>query len=142
MDLVVDANILFAVLIKAGKTEEIIFLGDLHIFAPKFIFEEFEKYKELIIEKTQRTGDEFYKLVDILKKKIQTIPNEETEPFMEEAKQISPDANDADYFALALKLKCAIWSNDKKLKEQETVRIYSTEELMRELILRNAEKKV
>ena len=33
------------------------------------------------------------------------------------------------YFALALKLNCAIWSNDKKLKEQNKIQVCSTHEL-------------
>jgi len=47
-----------------------------------------------------------------------------------EAKKLSPDPDDAAYFALALKLGIPIWSNDKKLTGQKQVRIYSTEELM------------
>ncbi len=43
MDLVIDANILFSVLIRKGKTEELLFEDDLHLFAPEFIFEEFRK---------------------------------------------------------------------------------------------------
>ena len=35
MDLVIDANILFSVLIKKGKTEEIIFKDTIHLFAPR-----------------------------------------------------------------------------------------------------------
>ena len=46
-------------------------------------------------------------------------------------KKISPDINDTEYFALALKLKCSIWSNDKKLKKQNKVKVYSTEEIVR-----------
>ena len=48
---------------------------------------------------------------------------------MKEAEEISPDEKDILYFALALKLKCGIWSNDKRLKQQDQVRIYSTAEL-------------
>jgi predicted nucleic acid-binding protein len=40
-----------------------------------------------------------------------------------------PDENDLEYFALALKLRYAIWSQDKTLKQQQIIRIYSTEEL-------------
>jgi predicted nucleic acid-binding protein len=36
---------------------------------------------------------------------------------MERAREICPDENDGDYFAVALELNCAIWSNDKKLKD-------------------------
>ena len=46
------------------------------------------------------------------------------------AKRISPDLDDAPYFALALKQKCALWSNDKKLQEQSAVKVYTTEEIM------------
>lgn len=42
MDLVVDANILFSVLIKKGKTEELLFKDTIHLFAPEFLFDEFE----------------------------------------------------------------------------------------------------
>jgi len=46
MDLIVDANVLFAALIKEGITEELFFVEQLHLYAPEFIFIEFEKYKE------------------------------------------------------------------------------------------------
>lgn len=131
MDLVIDANILFSILIRKGKTEEILFSEDLHIFAPEFLFEEFNKYTDLVMEKTGRSKQEFEGLVRIIKKRIKTIPNEETEKYIEKAKKISPDKNDADYFALALKLKCPIWSNDKELKKQEKVTVYSTEDLIK-----------
>ena len=131
MDLVIDANILFSVLIKKGKTEEIIFEEDLHLFTPEFIFEEFTKYEELIREKTERDEGEFERLMDILKKRIKTICNEETEMYIKKAKEISPDEKDADYIALALKLRCAIWSNDKELKKQKEALVYSTEDLVK-----------
>ena len=131
MDLVIDANVLFSVLIKKGKTEEILFEEDFHIFAPEFIFEEFEKYTNFILNKTERSKEEFDEIVHILKKKIKTIPNEETDKFVYEAKKICPDEKDIDYFALALKMKCPIWSNDKILKKQNSIRVYSTDDLIR-----------
>ena len=129
MKLVVDANVLFAVLIKEGKNEDLIFNHNFEIFAPNFLFEEFKKYKAFLLKKTEREESDFNKLLDILKKRIKTILDEDIK-LLEEAKQISPDLNDVDYFALALKLNCPIWSNDKKLKEQNRVRIYSTEDLV------------
>ena len=41
MEVVIDANILFSILIKTGKAEEILFDDDLTVYAPEFIFEEF-----------------------------------------------------------------------------------------------------
>ncbi|MBI4895257.1 MAG: hypothetical protein HY831_02060 [Candidatus Aenigmarchaeota archaeon] len=49
---------------------------------------------------------------------------------MEEVEKIFPDHNDIKYFALALKLNCGIWTNEKILKEQNKIPIYSTEELI------------
>lgn len=131
MDLVIDANILFSVLIKKGKTEELVFEETIHLFAPEFIFEEFSKYKEFILGKTERNDKEFNKLMDLLKKRIKNVPNEETKQYLSKAEKISPDKKDSDYLALALKMKCAVWSNDKELKKQKEILIYSTEDLMK-----------
>ena len=116
MDVVVDANVLFSILIKSGKTEEIMLEPDLQLLCPEFLFVEFEKYKAEIIEKTKRTDKEYDKVFEVIKARIKTIPNEETEKYMGEAGRICPDMKDVDYFALALKMKCSIWSNDKILK--------------------------
>lgn len=107
------------------------FEPSLHLFAPEFIFEEFNKYKDLITKKTGRSENEFIKLIEILKKRIKTIPNEETEKFIGRAKEICPDKKDVDYFAIAMKLNCALWSNDKELKNQNIIPVYSTSELLK-----------
>lgn len=135
MDLIIDANILFSILIQQGKNEEILFLESIHVFAPEFLFEEFDKYKKLILEKTKRHENDFEEFLLILKKKIKIIPNEETEKYIEEARITCPDKNDIDYFALALKFNCGIWSNDKNLKKQNKIKIYSTEDLIKDLNL-------
>ena len=44
---------------------------------------------------------------------ITIIPLEEFSRYLDEAEKISPDPDDIIYFALALKLKCGLWSNDK-----------------------------
>ncbi|MBI4139691.1 hypothetical protein HY483_01890 [Candidatus Woesearchaeota archaeon] len=129
MDIVIDANILFAILIKSGDTEQLLYQEDLRIYAPEFLFEEFLKYKNLIIQKTQRTEKEFKDILETIKKKIILVPNEETNIFIKEAEKISPDKKDTDYFAIALKLHCPLWSNDKQLKNQDTIKIYTTAEI-------------
>jgi len=50
---------------------------------------------------------------------------------MKEADNLSPDIKDSQYFALAMKFNCSIWSNDKKLKEQDIINIYSTSDLLK-----------
>lgn len=131
MDLVIDANIMFAVLIKKSITSELIFRNDLHLYAPEYIMVEFEKYREVIKEKTERTDENFDALMELLERKIMLIPFEEIKPFVKRAEQFTPDKKDVPYLALALKMNIAVWSNDKPLKEkQNIVRIYSTKEIM------------
>ncbi|MFH0874951.1 MAG: PIN domain-containing protein [archaeon] len=130
MDLVIDANILFAALIKNSGTSDIIFKHKL--YAPEFIFEEFKKYKDELREKTKRTEEDFNELFDIFERTVILIPKEEIEPFLIKAKNISPDLKDIPYIALALKLKYAVWSNDKQLKnKQKEVTVFSTEDIIR-----------
>lgn len=60
----------------------------------------------------------FDEFLDMLKDRIEIIPNEEFGNFMSEAARLSPDPDDAPYFALALKFDCPIWSRDMRLKRQ------------------------
>jgi predicted nucleic acid-binding protein len=131
MDLVVDANILFAALIKESVTSELMLHEDMHLYAPEFLLKEFEKYKKLIRKKTNRSEDEFKIAFDVFERRIVLVPYEEIKPFIKKAKKISPDPKDVAYIALALKLHIGIWSNDRKLKtDQNEVTVYSTEDLL------------
>lgn len=130
MDLVIDSNILFAALLKDSETSDVLFKHTL--YAPEFIFEEFRKYKEYLKGKTKRTEGEFNELFDLFGRKVILIPREEIEPFIDKAKKISPDEKDVPYLALALKLRSGLWSNDRDLKEKQSlVQVYSTEDLIR-----------
>ena len=130
MDIVVDANVLFAALIKESFSYHLLFSDTFHLFTPEYIFTEFENHKEELLDKTERTEEEFYRVLEILKRRIVLVPLEELNEYVKEAKNITPDPDDMAYFALALKLKCPIWSNDKKLKEQNIIKIYHTHELV------------
>ena len=130
MDIVADANVIFSALIKEGVTAELLFNEDLHVFAPEFLLEEFSKHKDVILSKTKRTEQDFREIVGILEQIITFFPREGLELFLERASEISPDEDDVPYFALALRLGCPIWSNDKKIKEQGAIKVYSTHELV------------
>ena len=132
MDLVVDANILFAALIMESTTSELMLHEDIHLYAPEYLLEEFEKYKDLIKRKTNRNDSEFEIALDIFQRRIILIPHEEIKTCVKNAKAISPDKKDVPYIALAITLHIAIWSNDKNLKnKQDAVDVYSTEDLVK-----------
>lgn len=129
MDLVVDANVIFAALIKDSFSYSLLFSDKFHLFAPEYVFTELGNHKAEILEKTERTSEDFLLLLEILKRRIVLVPLEELAEYVEKADELTPDPDDMAYFALALKLNCAIWSNDKKLKSQDKIKVYHTHEL-------------
>ena len=133
MILIIDANVLFSALIKDSFTAKLIFHDDILLSTPEFIITEFVKYEDLLLKKMHRTREEYVQIMHMLKDIITVVPMEEYSEYIEEAEKISPDPKDTLYLALALKLKCAVWSNDKKLKNQDKVKIYSTEDLVKVL---------
>ncbi len=132
MRLVVDANIIFSAAIKDGLTRKLLLTGGLRLHAPEFLSEELAKYAGYIAKKSHNSPDEVGMVIKELFEigGIEVFATPELNRFMPKAESISPDPDDKDYFALALKLECAIWSNDKELKRQKSVKVYSTEELV------------
>ena len=131
MELVIDANILMSALIASeGRTIDLIFNEKLRLFAPDYLIGEISAHEQEILEKSKLSRAEFDVLLSIVSSRIDFVPKSEFTSHLRNAEAVTPDEDDAEYFALALKLGCAIWSNDKKLKTQATVKIFSTAEVM------------
>lgn len=130
MQVIIDANVIFAMLIKPNKPVDLFFDHRLSIYAPQLLFEELENNKEEIIQKSKLTLDQFEWLYLILKHNINVIAEDEFLYCREQAENICPDEKDIVYFALALHLEAALWTNEKKLKEQKHIVVYATHELM------------
>ena len=133
MELVVDANILVSGLIKDGVTRELMLSNDLDLYTSEFIFIEFFKHIKELAKKADMELNDFrdYSEILVAEAGLKIITKEETGSFIDLADKISPDPDDAQYFATALKLNCAIWSNDKELKNQNQVKVYSTSDLIK-----------
>ncbi|MBI2044424.1 DNA-binding protein [Candidatus Pacearchaeota archaeon] len=131
MEVVIDANeVISALISSSGKTAEIIFSGKLKLFAPEYLLGEINNHKSEILQKSGLSKAELDMLLSLIFLNIEFIPFFEFEKFEEEASKICQDPNDTEYFSLALKLGCSIWSNDKRLKEQNKVKVYNTTELI------------
>ncbi len=131
MEFVVDANVLFAALIRDNHTRHILLASTWRFYVPEFVFSEVYKYLDVLAEKTQRSTQEVRELLEelLLVAEITVVPAPEFSECLERAEQVSPDIDDAPYLALAMALNCDIWSNDKELKQQDAVQIYATHEL-------------
>lgn len=88
-----------------------------------------------MINKTHRDAEDFIEIDRTLKETINFTHVNYYKDKLPEAMNLAFDKDDIDYFALALKLGCCIWSNDKKMKEQDKVIVYSTKELVDEFKL-------
>ena len=132
MEIVIDANIVMSALISTqGKTFDIIFNDRLKLYAPEFLLEEVNKYKDEIIERTNISEYEFNLFLALISSRINFIPYTEFKKQISFAEKITPDEKDTEYFALALHLNCGIWTNDAKLKKLDRVKIYTTTEILK-----------
>jgi predicted nucleic acid-binding protein len=131
MKLVVDANILFSFFEKDSFTRRFMLSHpELELFTPTYVFDELDKHKGEI-ESKSKINDRVFELTKTrLLAYVNPVPLGEFKKFWEEAKRVSPDPDDAEYFAVALKLGCPIWSNDGKLKDQPKVKVLSIAELL------------
>ena len=135
MRLVIDTNILFSFFRKDSTTRNLISRFEIfELFAPSFCIEELLKYKQLICKKAGISEETFKKVLEELNIFVKIVPLNEYSKFLPKAKSICPDPDDIDFFALALKLNCPIWSNDTKLKKQSAIKVFSTRELMKLLL--------
>ena len=130
MELVVDANVVMSALISSlGKTAELIFSDKLKLYAPEFLLEEVNKHRGEISDKSGLSSEEINILLSLISLNIEFAPSSEFKEFEKEASKICPDPDDIEYFALALKLSCFLWSNDKRLK-QGSLKVINTSELL------------
>jgi len=133
MELVVDTNVVVSALLKAGVSRALLFRPDWKLASPEKLAEEIEKHRQELIEKARMDEGEFETAVRMVLSNIKILQFESYSAHLKKAYEISPDKDDAIFLAAALALRCPIWSNDKRLKQQEDVQVCSTAELLRRI---------
>ncbi len=126
-----DTNVLFSFFKKESKTRRLILNFEiLELITPSFCIDELNEHKELICEKSKLSDSEFEEVLDDLLIFVKVFSLSEYEDFLSDAKAISPDPDDIDLFALALKLDCPLWAQEKAFKKQSKVKVFSTSDLI------------
>lgn len=110
MRLVVDANVLFAALLKEGATRKIFRAGQLEFYSPSFVLEEFSRHKTALLDKSEASERELFEVFEKLEKIIVFAERDEYDAHVDEALLACEDENDAPYVALAAFLNCGVWS--------------------------------
>ena len=137
MNIVVDANILIAALLKDSSIREIIINTDNQLLVPEIHFEEIEEHKNELLEKSSLSEEDFYALISRLSKYFKIINNDEILPFIEEAENIMGKIDKDDVPIIATSLAygvCPIWSDDSHFKQQKKIKIFTTKEMIYEEI--------
>ena len=132
MILVADANILFSAILKNGATRELLLFSGHEFYVPEYSISEFIEHLNELSLRLKLNEGELKELMERLidASGIKIVPFEDFRQCTPEAEAISPDKDDVPYFALALHLGCALWSNDKALKRQNKIKVISTAELL------------
>ena len=133
MLVVVDANIIVSLLISKGSKHKLFFSGKVELISPDFVLFEISKHWKELCGKSKMSESDIKSELFAVRIQTKTESLSEVKEFMNEALKISPDKDDAEYFALALKHKCPIWSEDKRLKKQSEVEVLNTRELLEKL---------
>ena len=129
MQVIIDASVLFAALLTHGPTAWHLFSEEVEPFAPALLFEEIEEHKERILSRTKRTEAGLRKAMKAVKRRIKIIPEAEFLNYLEDAKKLLADKDDAAYLAACLATGLPLWSNDAGFKRQRRVTVYTTKEL-------------
>jgi predicted nucleic acid-binding protein len=129
MKLIVDTSESFSFFNARSKARELSLNPSLDLYAPEFSIEEIFDKRLKIISSFSLTEAQFLSTVKLLKTVIRFVELREYKEHLAEASKISPDPEDIDFFALALKTGSPIWSEDKPLKKQTRIPILSTNQL-------------
>ena len=134
MLIVVDANPFIASFLQDSSSRKILLSEKITIYSPAWLKDEFER-NEFELKKKFPSSADFSKTKEILFKFVKLVPASAYFSFIVEATGLAKHSKDVPYFALALHLKCPLWSEEKSFKAQSAVKIYSTSELLKELEL-------
>lgn len=129
MLLVVDSNPLISLLISKGTKQDILFCDDIEPISPDWILFELGKHWKEICSKSKFSEDDLRLSLKLVRERVKPFSLGEYSDKLGEAEGISPHAKDNEFFALALKLNCAIWSDEAAFKKQDKVEVFSSEEL-------------
>lgn len=133
MDIVIDANIFIAALLRDSKTRELILHLPHRFLFPAIHFEELKEHEQEITQKSGLSPDELYLIKLKLLSYITIVPNNTTRRFKQQAEEImkSIDLDDVPIIATSLAhSSCPIWTEDKDFQKQTVIEIITTAQLL------------
>jgi predicted nucleic acid-binding protein len=137
MELVVDTAIIFSFFKPDSYTRGLfksLYMNRARLYAPQYLLDELLSLEGRICEYACIGREEFMTTYVLLSQVMDIIPAEEYESHLVDAlKLLNDHKKDAPFFALALKLRTPVWSNEKRFLEQKEIEILTTAQLKKKL---------
>ena len=139
MKLIVDTNVLITYFWNRSVFSQIASEKKIALIAPEYALEEINKHSKEIMQKSKTNSKEFKNKKIRLAELVEFKPIEDYLQSLKEVKKLISQhktkdkeelLKDLDFLSLAQKEKCALWSNDKLLKEQNEIIVLNTKELI------------
>lgn len=105
------------------------FVEKFEFIAPEFLFFEIGKHFGEIVMRGKLAKEELAGVFEFIKEQVTPVPFKQFNMYAKEAEELAPHSKDVQYFALALKLNSAIWSDEKAFKKQSVIKVFSTQKL-------------
>ena len=133
MRLVVDTNRIVAALVKDSSSRKILLSDKFDFLTIEITRQEIDEHRQELLDKTRLTNEQLTLTLSFLFSRIFVVSDLVVESKMDEAKKIMDalDPDDTPFIALALAVENdGIWSDDKHFKQQNTIRIWETKDLL------------
>jgi predicted nucleic acid-binding protein len=136
---VVDTNVLFSFFKKETKTRNLILSDILELYAPEIARKELQKHSLILTRKANISLSDFKDLTFLLEEHLKFVPladyKAEFPQVLTYTKEFSYSdikefLDDLDFFALATKQQCPLWSNDALFKKQKAINVLTTAEMV------------
>lgn len=136
MRLVLDTNILIAGLLRDSTTRRIL-QWPFHTFlTPEYAYAEVANHLDELVPRMRMTRSDAELLLHLVAARVQTVPEADLRPHMQEASAIMRDLDpdDAHLVATAIAIpNDGIWSHDKALRRQTRVPVRTTADLVKDI---------
>lgn len=133
MNLVIDANILIAALLKDSKVRELIVHTKHRLFVPEIILIEIQEHKDELLKKSSLSEKEFEIILSTLTSYLNIVQDKTLLLFLNEANSIigNIDKDDVSFVAASLAYnKCPIWSDDTHFQQQNEIKVLTTKDII------------
>ena len=132
MRLVLDTNVILKALIRDSVVRGIL-LGSSHEFlVPEYAIEETKRHLGMVADKSGLTKEEIGSVLELLLANAAVIPADMVASKLKEAEAVmgKVDAGDVPFVAASMSVSCdGIWSDDRHLRRQDKVRVWTTKEV-------------